>query len=530
MNVRQKLLLSNLAIVFFILLLGITSVISAKNNNAQVKTVEHMLAVDNALTNQIRHSITELDDIAYALQTNPSDFNNAANEELLYICSRLESEVGKIAGTGYQKETKSLKAAVSSWIGVARGKFLAALRSGEEEMISATYNDMTSLHDDAMSLASAIGDSQIRDIISEVKIISDNSTTYIVSVVTVLAVILALTISSTVSKEFIGKLNTAMKTASNIAEGNLQDPVPDPLGNDEFSKLLRALETMRNTWQSLVSEIKLKTQDATKQITEIKDNTYQIDDRSKSSLNKAVTIAAAANEMHSTTADIAKSCETASAQANATRTNNHMCVDNISLTIEAIRAQVKKTSNDMQKVNELADETDKIGVIVQTIDDIAAQTNLLALNAAIEAARAGEAGKGFAVVADEVRALAQRTSASTSKIESMVVKIQANAKEANESMIRSVENMKELELKAGSVEGLLQEITNDIDSMTDQISQIAAASTQQTTATGEISENMHGISDALEMISSDLDQTDSEVETTVNDLNDLLAKVASIRS
>lgn len=530
MNVRKKLLLSNLAIVLFILVLGITSIVSARNNNNQVKTVEEMLSVDNAMTNQIRRSITALDDATYALQTTPSDFNATTNAEVLKICSELETSVGKLTGKDYPKETAELKKAVSLWTSATRGNFLEAMRAGDPEDIAQKYDDMTSLHDDAMFAASAICDGQINDIIAEVKIISDSSTTYVVTVVTVLAVLFALGISSVVSKEFIGKLNTAIRAASTIAKGNLKDPVAVTTDNDEFSKLLKALETMRTSWQSLVADIKIKINDATKQISEIKDNTDRIDESSKTALNKSVTVAAAANEMYATTADIARNCETSSSQANATKENNHLCVEQISQTIEAIRAQVKKSGDDMVKVNELAEETDKIGLIVQTIDDIAAQTNLLALNAAIEAARAGEAGKGFAVVADEVRALAQRTSTSTSKIESMVSKIQSDAKEANDSMTVSVDNMKELELKAGSVEGLLQEITNDIDSMTDQITQISAASTQQTTATGEISANMQSINDALQTISADLDHTDIEVNNTVKELNLLLDKVATIRS
>ena len=194
----------------------------------------------------------------------------------------------------------------------------------------------------------------------------------------------------------------------------------------------------------------------------------------------------------------------------------------IRATIEDIRNQSEYTKNDAAKVQALAKQTQDIGSIVGTIDEIAAQTNLLALNAAIEAARAGEAGRGFAVVADEVRALASRTSASTQEISAMVHQVQKDASDATNSMSTSVDNINAVADRAATIEGTLNSILENVGQVNDQIRLIATAAEEQTTATSEISTNMQKISADTEEIVRAAEEASGHVDSSVGSIGDLV--------
>ncbi len=215
----------------------------------------------------------------------------------------------------------------------------------------------------------------------------------------------------------------------------------------------------------------------------------------KDTEQRALTVAAASDEMVSTTSDIAKNCHAAQETSETARVETNNGVEKVRATVMRIKEQAEATREDAAKVIKLAEQSQHIGSIVGTIEDIAAQTNLLALNAAIEAARAGEAGRGFAVVADEVRALASRTAASTKEISAMVAGVQADSEEATTSMNSSVEQMNTVAQEAAELETNLDNIRAAVNNVNDQIIQISAAAEEQINATSEISNNMQGISE-----------------------------------
>lgn len=283
---------------------------------------------------------------------------------------------------------------------------------------------------------------------------------------------------------------------------------------DEFRPLVTALEDMRRQWIKDISSIVDVSSQVGKVIDELNEASDKINDTAIDNQNRALTVAAASDQMVSTTSDIAKNCENASNTAAQSSKSTEEGVSRVQEVIDKIGAQVVKSKEDALLVQSLAEQAQKIGAIVNTIDDIASQTNLLALNAAIEAARAGEAGKGFAVVADEVRALASRTSSSTQEITKMVSQIQTEAKRADDAMHLSVKVMDGLATDSGDIEQILSSLTEKVNEVSGQITQIATAAEEQTVATSEISSNMKSITDGSRELAESIQTINSNIQSS----------------
>jgi len=214
-------------------------------------------------------------------------------------------------------------------------------------------------------------------------------------------------------------------------------------------------------------------------------------------VSQAGTVATAGEEMSATSGDIASNC--ISAAENAGRASE-MARDGAAVVMgtvrgmERIAGRVRETA---ASVDALGSSSVQIGNIIGTIEDIADQTNLLALNAAIEAARAGEQGRGFAVVADEVRALAERTTRATKEIAAMIKGIQSETRTAVASMEEGVQEVAKGSAEAEKSGEALGNILSQINEVTAQINQIATAAEEQTATTREISNNVHMINEAV---------------------------------
>lgn len=264
-------------------------------------------------------------------------------------------------------------------------------------------------------------------------------------------------------------------------------------GKDEIGELASWFNIFIDKLHGIISQVTNNTIRVASAAVQLSSTSEQMAAGFEEVAAQAGTVATAGEEMAATSTEIAQNCNMAaqgSQQANKAAMNGAKVVEGTVQVMNRIAGRVRETA---QTIDGLGDRSDQIGEIIGTIEDIADQTNLLALNAAIEAARAGEQGRGFAVVADEVRALAERTTKATREIGEMINAIQNETKGAVGIMEESVKEVENGTFEAAKSGQALQEILDQINSVAMQVNQIATAAEEQTATTAEISNNIQQI-------------------------------------
>ncbi|AWY44002.1 HAMP domain-containing protein [Pseudomonas putida] len=325
-------------------------------------------------------------------------------------------------------------------------------------------------------------------------------------VVSVVAALMTVLLAWLLTRSIVTPLNRAVQAAQTIADGNLTKTIEID-GKDEPARLLGALSTMQDNLRKTIEQIAGSATQLGAAAEELSAVTQDASRGLQQQNNEIEQAATAVNEMTAAVEEVARNAVSTSEASNQSTQAAREGRDRVVETVDAIQTMTHDVHQTSLLIEGLAAQGRDIGKVLDVIRAIAEQTNLLALNAAIEAARAGEAGRGFAVVADEVRALAHRTAQSTQEIEKMVAGIQNGTGEAVASMQQSNERTQSTLEMARAAGVALEQITQSIHLINERNLVIASASEEQAQVSREVDRNLVNIRDLATQSAAGANQT-----------------------
>lgn len=340
------------------------------------------------------------------------------------------------------------------------------------------------------------------------------------------ALLLGFVAAFMIARSITRPIKQAVEVAEHIAAGDLTRQI-EVKTSDEVGKLMHALEEMNNSLRSVILHARENSDKVTRAAAELSGSAGQVSASSQHQSEAASSMASAVEEMTvsiNQIADHANDAHKTSVESSALAHKGGEVIHDTVSEMNLIAESVKESS---LLVQALSQQSEQISEVVKMIKEVAEQTNLLALNAAIEAARAGEQGRGFAVVADEVRKLAERTAKSTLEISSMIEKTHGGIRGALHSLQAGVERVNAGVAKAGQAGDAVTKINSGAQMLVGTVNDISAALKEQSAASNEISRHVEKIAQMAEENHAAVDETAKtahQLEKLATDLHETVGR------
>jgi methyl-accepting chemotaxis protein len=442
------------------------------------------------------------EDIASAVQSMKENQAQADADFQIYRGTPMEPDE-KAASEDFLRDWPAYMAAVQNTLAVIQGGDLEQAAKLAAANVTPTYRK-------TMGELKIIIESNARQAreSAEEGVATDSQVTWILIVGSLIAVILAIALGLIVTRMITRPIYQSVESAARVAGGDLTQVIAVG-GEDETGQLLKALSNMQGSLKGTVQQIANASDQlasAAEELTVVTDDSTRGLQRQNDEIQQAAT---AVNQMTAAVEEVARNAAGASQVSAQTADDALKGQHQVQQAVTAMNTMTVEINDSSQRVEALAGQIRDITKVLDVIRGIAEQTNLLALNAAIEAARAGEQGRGFAVVADEVRALAHRTQVSTGEIESMITQVRKGADEAVQAMGKSqaiAVNTQTLATEAGLA---LERISEGVSQINERNLVIASAAEEQAQVAREVDRNLVNIQDLSAQTAAGANQTNA---------------------